>query len=494
MVVTRSTPEGWRNGNDTLLKDITGLRFEGADVTLALSQHEEDVIQISSDILKASSGYFKAGLSGRWTSQDSSSLNFQRYGLTLDSQRDGYTLVRGVSLYNLKLGLCLTETTQNLPDADPISEDEEKQTLECNCYITLGHYNDCPHWRSAPLDFYSSAYGIVSPEYLPLFLEPLYLSQAHRHAVRDHKILFASIMEIDFELDGLSTVEAAVCLANVCAYAIFYQMLPAVAKAVRQKMENLEGLWEHLAGHPEFYLVLGSVLRSEPIFTDAVRHVVGAYDASPMAPTDWAELRTESSATLFILYKKRAELDKAVRNLEDELRQLCYYTPYWAFFDTRNPKWDTEKDKAGYLARGVFTEWLNIKLSSNIFHKRGRPVYEELTKAAQTGNLRLFRKHTPSRLLEMFELKKDSKTDTGPKKMIEKELRDLLNRSATLIRDFIDSEWTPRAKFDKMTSRACYPYFTNLRFEKHNLPWAGEIPWESDLTAAEASEQASDED
>lgn len=106
MVVTKSPPEGWRDGNDILLKAITGLRFEGADVTLALSHHGEDVIQISSDNLKASSDYFKAGLSARWTSQNpdrptldnaGEMVRTHRYGLTLDSQRDGYTLVRGVS-------------------------------------------------------------------------------------------------------------------------------------------------------------------------------------------------------------------------------------------------------------------------------------------------------------------------------------------------------------------------------------------------------------
>lgn len=385
-------------------------------------------------------------------------------------------------------------STQNLPDADPISEDEEKQILECNCYITLGHLNDCEHWRSVPLDFYSSTYGIMSPYYFSLFREPLYLSQAHRHAIRDHKILFASLMGVDFELDGLSTVEAAVCLANVCAYAIFYQMLPAVAKAVRQKLENLKGLWKHVAEHPEFYLVLGSVLRSEEIFTDAVRHVVGPQDSSLIVQSHWVESRIESPATLLILYKKRAELDLAVADLGDRLRRLCYYYPYWAFFDTRNPKMDTENDKAVYLARGIFTEWLNIKLSSSLSHKRGRPVFEELTKAARTGNLRLFRDQTPSRLIEMFKLKKDVQTATGPKKMIEKELRDLLAQSATVIRDFFDSDCTPCAKFDRPTTRRSQSYFTNLRFGKDELPWADEVPWESDLAAVEASEQASDED
>lgn len=300
-------------------------------------------------------------------------------------------------------------------------------------------------------------------------------------------------MGVDFELDGLSTVEAVVCLANLCAYAVFYQMLPAVGKAVRQKMENIKGLWKHLAGHPEFYLVLGSLLRSEDIFTAAVRHFVGPYHDSCLLQPDWAEQGIECPATVLILYKKRPELDLAVTNLGDKLRPLCYYSPYWAFFDTRNPKTDTEKDKAVHLARGIFSEWLNIKLSSSLYHKRGRPVFEELTKAARTGNLRLFREHTPSRLIEMFKLKKDLQTDTGPKKMIENELRDLLAQSATVIQNFLDSDWTPRAWFDQPTTLRSRSYFTNLRFKKDELPWADEVPWESDLAAVEGSEQASDE-
>lgn len=114
MVVTRFPPDYGRGQNDVLLKAITGLRIEGADVILALSHHEEDVVQISSDVLKALSDYFKTGLSSRWTSQcvdgpimDNTEhpLTTQRYGLTLDSQCDGCTLVRGVSPYIPKLGL-----------------------------------------------------------------------------------------------------------------------------------------------------------------------------------------------------------------------------------------------------------------------------------------------------------------------------------------------------------------------------------------------------
>ena len=115
MVLTgsKSGREGY-DRNDVLLKATTGLRLEGTDVTLALSHHEEDMIQISSDLLKATSDYFKTGLSSRWISQRPKVMTVdeaedipttQSYRLTMDSQRDGYTLVRGVCLYHPKLAI-----------------------------------------------------------------------------------------------------------------------------------------------------------------------------------------------------------------------------------------------------------------------------------------------------------------------------------------------------------------------------------------------------
>ena len=178
-----------------------------------------------------------------------------------------------------------------------------------------------------------------------------------------------------------------VALANVYACATFYQLLPAVAKPIRQKLEKVEGVWDHIRRNPEFYLTLGCALRSEEILTDAVRHTVGKYNRDLPLRFGWLVKNTPSSSSLSVLYEKHSELERSVRILEDGLRQLCFHSPYWAFFDTRSPAKKTEADKAVYLARGVFSEWLNIKLASNLWHKRGRPVYNEILQAAKTGSL-----------------------------------------------------------------------------------------------------------
>ena len=156
---------------------------------------------------------------------------------------------------------------------------------------------------------------------------------------------------------------------------------------------------------------------------------------------------------------------------------------------------DIEKNEAIYLARSVFSEWLNIKLSSSLWHKRGRVVYEEILQHARTGSLRLFTEQVPSRLIRMFKLTRDSETAAGLKKIIENELQDLLQKSADLIREHIESGWKQHAKFDKPSSRSSRPYITNLRIEKEEWPWAEEKVWEpSDSPTAEAQEEASDED
>ena len=78
--------------------------------------------------------------------------------------------------------------------------------------------------------------------------------------------------------------------------------------------------------------------------------------------------------------------------------------------------------------------------------------------------------------------------------MIEKELQVLLANSAALIRDFVESESAPPAKFDKPPVRNGSTYFTNLRIDKDEMPWVDEVAWESDLPAAEVSEDGGDED
>lgn len=321
------------------------------------------------------------------------------------------------------------------------------------------------------------------------------MTLARKHAIRDHKVLFALINGFDFDMDDLNTEESVVSLANVCAYATFYQMLPAVAKSIGQKLETVKGVWANIRLYPDFYLALGCALRSEEIFTDAVRHAVGKYGWFLGVQYDWAEEKTDCRSVLILLYKKRSILENSIRDLEDSLRQLCFHSPYWAYFDTRNPSTDTDTDKAVYSARGVFSEWLNVKLASNLTRRRGRPVYDEILRAAQTGSLRMFRDKTPSRLVDMFRLMKTSKADTDSKKMIEKELRDLVQKAAGLIRDFIQSEWRPHAKCDVPMSRFDRSYITNLHIGEGDLPWADEEPWElADSVASEAEEQVGEDE
>lgn len=90
---------------DTVHTEIRPLRLEGANVIISLSTHPEDILLIHSTILELSP-YFKTGLSYRWsTSGKQISTDSQvpaaetivhKYGLVLDVDREGYTLVGNV--------------------------------------------------------------------------------------------------------------------------------------------------------------------------------------------------------------------------------------------------------------------------------------------------------------------------------------------------------------------------------------------------------------
>lgn len=88
-------------------------------MALALSNREEDTIYIPSDVLIASSDFFKASLSSRWSSQRKTATAVENaehtpaihsYGLTLDRQGGAYTLIRGVSSCIFKLAACGTNS------------------------------------------------------------------------------------------------------------------------------------------------------------------------------------------------------------------------------------------------------------------------------------------------------------------------------------------------------------------------------------------------
>lgn len=113
MDLTRITLEHGRQEQNTFsFKAVSGTEAEGADVVLALSTRQEDMIRIPSAVLIASSDFFKTSLSGRWRAQgscgsvgDNGGQNpaTHCYGLTLDREAGVYTLIRGVSQYTPKL-------------------------------------------------------------------------------------------------------------------------------------------------------------------------------------------------------------------------------------------------------------------------------------------------------------------------------------------------------------------------------------------------------
>lgn len=90
---------------ETLQTEIRPLRLDDANVIVSLSTNPEDVLLVHSAILERSP-YFKTGMSYRWStsgkqiSTDSEvpaeETIVHKYGLVLDADKEGYTLVGNV--------------------------------------------------------------------------------------------------------------------------------------------------------------------------------------------------------------------------------------------------------------------------------------------------------------------------------------------------------------------------------------------------------------
>ncbi|SLM40654.1 hypothetical protein LPUS_11489 [Lasallia pustulata] len=91
---------------DNFVKAIRPLRFEGANVIIALSPRPEDVLLVHSAMMEHSP-LFKVGLSNRWSTsgkqistdaQLPAKTTVSKYGMVLDADREGYTLVRNIEV------------------------------------------------------------------------------------------------------------------------------------------------------------------------------------------------------------------------------------------------------------------------------------------------------------------------------------------------------------------------------------------------------------
>ncbi|MCJ1480246.1 hypothetical protein MMC06_000401 [Schaereria dolodes] len=408
------------------------LRSSETDTEIWLSSDLKDTVLIHSDMLKTSS-WFRASLSEAWTSSMTDNLSTSKqkngvlysYGLKADIDDHAYSLHRG-----------------QFPDQRPLSAKQEYETKKFR--------------QDNPVDFYrstASPYWDIIPAHAGSKSQ-MFLEDYHKHAIRDHKVMFALLLGLDIELRVKNWMELATCLANVTAYIQYYDLLPQLARPIRQLFYSLPEIWEDVASSCDFYLALGDILRAEAIFEDALRHYISSDDHRK------CRLESYSFEIQFLVRQKALEVASFNQHIEDDIRKLTFHHFYWNFLDSRNGVYKSEPDKARFLARAIFAEYLNVQFTT----KRGpfnlvtQKVFQSiLTHAKDDLSARLFRIKTPQQMAYLFHLGKGSEKD------IEEELQRLLKGAADRIIYYTeDDKAAPRAARYNIQ-------FTTTRYHQHKV-------------------------
>lgn len=191
-------------------------------------------------------------------------------------------------------------------------------------------------------------------------------------AVKEHQALFLFFHKISVKL-WLSSLDFR-NIANIVAYAEMYDLLPYVAENIATYLLARDDIWSDVRNNPAFHLAIAKKIRSAPLFLDALRHFIGA-------GIDWNILHkdigyTEAEAALLVL-PKREQLAGSTADLTKKLQRLGL-TPYIAHSNSKNPWAEVGStflasgfhrksaiEKANYLARCIWNEWLNQHLAGD---------------------------------------------------------------------------------------------------------------------------------
>ena len=319
---------------------------------------------------------------------------------------------------------------------------------------------------------------------------PIYLSQAHRHAVRDHKILFAMLYQINVNFEGLDVDELVTCMANVAAYAEYYGLLPFVAKFLEYGLHHRNaGKLLGTSLHPEYWVALGYMLRSEAIFADAMRHFVGGDLID-----EFAKYNPEWQDVILLTYKKQLEIAKRISLTDHDLYHLTLvgeaHGPYtgisgltrFTFLseDKKAKKIKSEEAKARFLARKALAEWLADNLSKP--HAPSVPrhrIYPKLLTLATEGDISMFGAEAPWRLSSIFNLQV-GQSKRPPQLVIEIEMRRALREVKEVLERRLFPKDCPPALLEpeadnKYATRQYY--LTHMSFTSEEMPWADLEAW-----------------
>lgn len=244
--------------------------------------------------------------------------------------------------------------------------------------------------------------------------------------VKEHQALFLWFHNISVEqwmqLDYMS-------VANTIAYAEYYQLLPHVATPIEKYLIHRQDIWSEVRENTKFFLGIALKTRSAPLFEDALRHLVGNHE-------DWKELAWDfemsNEKAAFLVLPKREELNERISQLTSQLWRL-ELPPYMGEPDSELPLSSvgstylasgfhekTTIEKANWIARSIFNEWLSQHLAGrhhwshvrhhdseysdgNVVPARLRFLCYAISTKCQNGSeLYLFNRNAPAQYTNMF--------------------------------------------------------------------------------------------
>jgi len=197
------------------------------------------------------------------------------------------------------------------------------------------------------------------------------LPEVRKKSILAHKLAFAILLQPSFDPALYIERDADIIfnLVEVAALAEYYDFLPSIAPRLVTLLEEVSGLWKSIAGHPIYFLRLSVKLRSENIFAEALRHVVGQKSAASQyrlgrIPYEAAEAVMNQSTSLFCRQDALKHelgtltLFKYVFNKDKSLNKGRAAPVRTTWMGTNEEAKDLE-GKCHYLAKQIFKETLD---------------------------------------------------------------------------------------------------------------------------------------
>lgn len=323
------------------------LRFEGGDTSIALGHDVDDHLLLHSEVLKAASPFFEAGMKACWNQEEEPKKI---------SCPDG-----GEEVQIFRYALAVAKKVASL-----------QVTVRFHAKLPTRGNAKQYQTDSGPGPYWSGDHAYLS-DLAAGFVEHITTSNRRtagiKETIKEHQALFLFLHQVSVE--QWLTFDY-VNIANIIAYAELYQVLPHVAVSIETYLLNMANIWFDVRESCEFYLGIASKLRSSTIFQDAFRHFIGKGLASQKL-TELLGFSTAQAALLVLPHREK--LAKQISDLTHSLQRLGL-TPYIAHEGTEKetlPVGSTflstgfhrksTREKVNYIARSIWNEWLIQQLA-----------------------------------------------------------------------------------------------------------------------------------